>query len=460
MVKKALKYCFTFFLIFSCLNTSTAQTKPAKIWASVHYNKKEVMVGEPLVVTFTVYTSTWFTQPPEFGEIQVPKSLMVKLEQRTGSMMKTIGKKMYPAIEQKFVIYPIQIGENMLPSISIVTECPPEGDYKGKKRTIKSPERMFNVLPPPDGIEAEKWLTAYNVQLSETWSKPLENLKTGDVLERRITIRAGGALAALIPPLNQRKVDFGTIYPKKPIMGNVQNKASFSGRRTEIYTYLIEKAGDFEIPEITYSWFDLRSKKINSKSIEAIKISVAENPNLEFLMSQQDSLRALLAAQEVVEEVEEPFEFMGLNWWQLLIVILTGIGFIWLIIKGVVRLMNRREEKLARLAVSEEKYFEDFHQMIKKGDRKGIMRSLMFWFDRFRKGKYDPVFENFIDEQNDAKLKKETETLDKSIFGNLENKENWSADSFYQDVSKARKNSLKKQQEIEDLKNELPSLNP
>ena len=71
------------------------------------------MVGEPLVVTITVYTSTWFTSPPVFGEIQVPKALMARLEQRTGSLRKTIGKKTYPAIEQKFVVYPIQIGENM-----------------------------------------------------------------------------------------------------------------------------------------------------------------------------------------------------------------------------------------------------------------------------------------------------------------------------------------------------------
>ena len=185
------------------------------------------MVGEPLVVTVTVYTSTWFTSPPEFSEIQVPRALMARLEQRTGSMMKTIGKKRYPAIEQKFVVYPSQIGENSLPSITIVTECPPEGDYKARKRTIKSPERTFSVLAPPDGIDTDKWLTAYNVRLSESWDRPLENLKAGDVLERRITIRASGALAALISPLDLGDIEFGKIYPKEPNLANVQNKASF-----------------------------------------------------------------------------------------------------------------------------------------------------------------------------------------------------------------------------------------
>ena len=53
----------------------------------------------------------------------------------------------------------------------------------------------------------------------------------------------------LIDALPQPGGQCTEIYPKKPILSNVQNRASFSGRRTEISTYLIEKAGDFIIPE-------------------------------------------------------------------------------------------------------------------------------------------------------------------------------------------------------------------
>ena len=68
MVTKLLKYWLTLLLLINLLFAANSQTKPAKIWASVHFNKKEVMVGEPLVVTMTVYTSTWFTNPPDFDE--------------------------------------------------------------------------------------------------------------------------------------------------------------------------------------------------------------------------------------------------------------------------------------------------------------------------------------------------------------------------------------------------------
>ena len=78
------------------LQHSTAQTNPANIWATVQFSKQQVVAGEPLVVTFTVYTSTWFTSPPQFDEIQVPEAIMVEYEQRSGALRRTVGKKSYP----------------------------------------------------------------------------------------------------------------------------------------------------------------------------------------------------------------------------------------------------------------------------------------------------------------------------------------------------------------------------
>ena len=98
--------------------TLSAQNRPANIWASVQFNKSSVVVGEPLLVTITVYTSTWFTSPPEFSEIQVPEAMMVDYQQRTGAVRKTIGNKSYPAIEKKYVVYPFRTGENSLPSLT------------------------------------------------------------------------------------------------------------------------------------------------------------------------------------------------------------------------------------------------------------------------------------------------------------------------------------------------------
>ena len=162
-----------------------ADVKPARTWATCAFNKSKVMVGEPMVLTVTVYTSTWFTQPPVFSEIQVKGALMVRLESRGGAKSVTIGNQSYPAIQQQYVVYPSLIGTNTLPAVEVQVETPPEGGYKGVQRTIYTKERTFEVTGPPEGVDTANWMTAFDLRVTDSWDRPLEGLKAGDIIERR-----------------------------------------------------------------------------------------------------------------------------------------------------------------------------------------------------------------------------------------------------------------------------------
>ena len=393
-------------LILIC-GTGMAQKKPASIWASARFNKKTVTAGEPLVVTVTVYTSTWFTQPPVFSEIQVSGALMVRLAQRSGAKTVTIGRKQYPAIEQRFVVYPNIAGKNTLPPLEVVTTCPPEGGYKGITRTVETKPAVFEVLPPPEGADSSRWLTAYNLSLSETWDKPLKDIKAGDVLERRIRIRAGGALAALIPPLDIEKGDFGSVYPQPPILANVQNSASFSGSRTEIVNYLFEKDGSFELPELQLSWYNLRSRQLETARLPAIQIEVAANPDIEFILSRQQELQAELAEALPTEEVaEEDFKFLGLNWWQTLLLFLGLAGLGTIGVKWWRRFRTRRQLEKQVFQDSEAHYFQLLTASIEKADSRETVRLLYHWYDRYRAENYGPELRSMTDAETAEELRK------------------------------------------------------
>jgi len=400
-----------------------AENKPANLWASVQFNKRSVVVGEPVLVTITVYTSTWFTSPPKFSEIQVPNAIMVEYQQRTGSMRKIIGNKSYPAIEKKYLVYPLKEGENNLPSLTIVTESPPEGDYKGKRRVIESPVRTFRVDPPPVGVTMEPWLTAKDVKLSERWDKSLENLKQGDVLERRITIEAFGALVALIPPLEMDESSFGKLYSRKPELSNIQNQSSFTGTRTEIWTYLMESVGTYTIPGLTVSWYDPGSEKVDSSEIGAREITIAANPNMDFLLSMQDSLQAMLESGE--EPVKEPFQWMGLNWWQLTVALLTLFIILYLLYILIRHISTAEREKKITAMDSEEHYFEEFLKVCSQGDPSQVMSALHSWYDRFRVDNFGPVFRDFICASADPELQEQFSNLEGILYGGI-GTENWS----------------------------------
>lgn len=409
MVRSKL-YVLTILLLGALLlaESSIAQTKPASIWATARFNKEQVMVGEPLVVTVTVYTSTWFTQPPVFSEIQIRGAVMTKLETNGGSKSVTIGRKQYPAIEQRFVVYPSIVGENNLPAIEIITTAPPEGGYKGIERTIETKPRTFEVLPPPEGVDTSNWLSAYDIKLTETWDRPLEGLKAGDILERRITIKAQGALAAFIPPIVPDKPDFGTIYPQQAILGNRQGQTLFDGTRTEILTYLLEEEGSFSIPKIRFQWFNLRTRELAIDSLKTINLEIASNPDLEFILSRQKELQEELAKEtEVVEETEEPFEFMGLNWWQLLLVILAVIGLLTMLYRWIKKMEFKRQQAKKAKLQSEPYLFKELEEACKGNDLQASIRALAHWYDCYRHGKYSASLYEFAqDQQQEALLQK------------------------------------------------------
>jgi len=362
-----------------------ANVKPARIWATATFNKSEVLVGEPLVVTVTVYTSTWFTQPPVFSEIQVKGALMVRLESRTGAKSVTIGRQQYPAITQQFVVYPSIIGTNTLPSFEVKTECPPEGGYKGIERIIHTKERSFEVKGPPAGTDTANWMTAYDLRLTESWDKPLDNLKAGDIIERRIRIEASGTLSAAIAPPHIAEVEFGSIYNQPPQLTNKQARGSFNGTRTDIIRYLLEKDGQFEIPELTVSYFSMKDQTLHSESLAAISLDIAPNPDLEFILSQQELLQQELAKEnEVDEQVAEAWSYLGLNAWQWTLIVAAGLALIYLLVRWLRRLQIKLDKRKKVYQDSEKYHFKLLEEAAKKGEARAFIRQLGFWFDRYR----------------------------------------------------------------------------
>lgn len=362
-----------------------AHVKPARTWATCTFNKSKVMVGEPMVLTVTVYTSTWFTQPPVFSEIQVKGALMVRLASRGGARSVTIGRQSYPSIQQQYVVYPSLIGTNTLPAVKVEVETPPEGGYKGVRRTIYSKERTFEVTAPPDGIDTANWMTAYDLRLTDSWDKPLEGLKAGDIIERRVRIEASGTLSAAIAPPQIQEVAFGTIYPQTAQLTNRQNNASFSGTRTDIMRYLLEKEGNFEIPDLEVSYFSLRDKKLITKTIEARSISVAPNPDLAFILSQQELLQQELAKeQEAITEVTEAWSYLGLNAWQWSLIVAALTALLYLMLLWIRKLRIRIENKKKIYLDSEDHHFKLLEKTAKSAETRTFIRQLGFWFDRYR----------------------------------------------------------------------------
>lgn len=94
-------------------------------------------------------------------------------------------------LERVIALYPQRSGRLVLPPvIARGTVSPNRGEELDFVE--KGPEIALEVNGIPAGFDGERWLVSPHIRMEERWSKPVEELRHGDVVRREITLTAMG----------------------------------------------------------------------------------------------------------------------------------------------------------------------------------------------------------------------------------------------------------------------------
>ena len=99
MVIKKRTYLFWVFLWCTFLLQAQRHLR-----TEVSFNKGSVYVGEPIEVSVTVYSSTWFTEGVDPGNIKINGAYTVYF--RSLSTSKKFGNKLYAGVTLFFNVFP------------------------------------------------------------------------------------------------------------------------------------------------------------------------------------------------------------------------------------------------------------------------------------------------------------------------------------------------------------------
>lgn len=374
-----------FILVFAvhCTARVTAQ-----VFTDVTLSTRTVYVGQPLRVTITVYTRTWFTAPVEFGNLQIPGAFIVPFDDTQPGMF-TAGGKQYPGIQFYYIVFPYKPGEYTVPPFEVIAQSPPEGSSTGRKVTVHTAQQKFTVRDVPDRLKhMGPWFVAKDVRITQHWDKPLTDLKVGDVLLRTVTVEARGTLPQFIPDLApQERVDWAGTYPQPAVLTDSRAGGDVSGRSVTRTTYLLEKAGGFEIPQIDLPFWNPLAAHITTRNLPAQSIEVAPNPDLGILATLRDSLWSAQALPAEAAGKKGPWKFRGMTWYQLAGAVLLGPAALWLIIVAV-----RHACRAVRRAVDRRRRSEAylFRRFLRSGDTpQKTLPALYRWWDHLRRP-HDP----------------------------------------------------------------------
>jgi hypothetical protein len=350
------------------------------VWSEVKLDKSSVYLGEPVEVKISVYTSTWFTSGVDLGNIKVNGAFTVYFRSVSTSFQKN-GQN-YAGVELIYHIFPYSEKDIIFPSIDITVETPPEGDYKGKKRVVKSEEKQIRVEPIPGGFDQWQWLVTTGLTMSDNWQGNLKNVKVGDVLVRQISRTAEGTVSELIPPIAWDSIAGVSLYQARSNVSNTKSKTAISAVRTETMRYLFEKEGELKIPEMVFTWYNPNQKQLYKRTLKEITIKIKPNPDLGVMASIRDSLSVEQAAV-LKEEVEEkkPFTAWGYTPEQLAgfaMAISVILYVLILLTKRMIRVIKRKYENYQN---SEAYYFDLFKKMARQNRSAQALNALYRWVD-------------------------------------------------------------------------------
>lgn len=367
-------------------------------WGSVTLNRSSVYVGQPIQVSVTAYTSTWFTKGVDLGNIKVNGAFTVYF--RSVSKSEQIKGKTYAGVEMIYNVFPYNEEDIVFPALEITVETPAEGSSKGVKRILKTAPKNITVKPVPPNFEKSEWLVASGLSVSENWQGDLDNVKVGDVLSRSIKRTAYGTVSELIPAVHWDSIPSISNYPTRSELNNNKSKTAISSNRTETMRYLFEKEGEVILPEMVFSWYNSYQNKLYKRTLKERRIMVKPNPDLGMLASIRDSLNVDVAKIAETEEDEKSTTILGMTLKEFIVTVVVVILSLVLLFYLLKMAISKVREKYSAYRKSELYYFNRLKKAIKQGQEKDVVNALYRWIDEL--DMQHPCFKDLVNTNDDT----------------------------------------------------------
>ncbi len=439
-----MKVKFFIQFLFVTLLGLTQQTHAQNCFAHVDLSRRSVYVQQSFRVTITVYTSTWFTAPLEFGHLQIPNAFIIPFERTIPGVFHVNGKQ-YAGVQFYYIVFPYKAGDFSIPPVEITAHTPPEGSSTAQSIVLHTEVQKFTVRDVPDKMkEYGDWFVAKDVSLQQHWSKPLKDIKAGDVVKRTVTVNAKGTLPQFIPDLSaQEKVDWASTYPQEAALKDTRDEADANGSRTQTVTYLFEKEGDFVMPAIRIAWWNPFTNQTHVKTIDTVRIHVAANPNLGILKTLKDSLQATQQIDAQKTAQKGPVLILGMRWYTFAGVLLAALLLVYILTRLTMRLIRYLKRNYQAYRVGENYLFHRF--LHSSNNAKSFLNSLYAWWDSLLRKKSASVT-NALKSDRQDELANELQ----QFYAMAYNDSNTGVDS------KAIKKSLKKYRKQKKQRDSVP----
>ena len=270
-------------------NPSSATSINSKtLFMQMQVSKRNVYEQEGILVTFKLYSlfDCGLGNTIKFPEFDGFLSQEIDLPNKQWMLENYKGKNYRTVVLKQTVLYAQRTGKINIASgqFEVVVRVPSGkkarsifddffDSYQDVPKMLSSASATINVKPLPSGKPASFTGAVGDFKMTSSINKT--SLKANEAVTIKLNITGNGNLKLLKNPEVLFPNDF-EIYDPKVDINTTTSTSGVSGTKTVEYMAIPRFAGDFTIPSVAFSFFDIKSKAYKTIKTESYTLDVLE----------------------------------------------------------------------------------------------------------------------------------------------------------------------------------------
>ena len=313
---------------------STTNQNNSKFFARLITPKKQLYLGENILLEYKIYASTYHIRNLEITDYELPMSnniwteLLEPKNNQWKEQIEVINGVQYRVFTlKKEIISPQKTGDITITPFEVKTLVNRDFFNRGQQKKLKSNALNLKVKPLPPNPPP-----SFNGQVGRNYKLKVDikntELNVDDPLDINIEISGNGNLKQLeLPNLNLPQ-DLEK-YPEE-IKSNIKvNINGISGKKKLHQLVIPRFHGSYDIPSVSFTYFDLNKKKYKTLNHPNTTIQVAKsektatNTTLNFERPQQDEVITINENIRHIKTDTKLFDFSNP---------IFGTGYYWILL--------------------------------------------------------------------------------------------------------------------------------
>lgn len=368
--------CFA--LVFICSLSSAIVLAAEDIILRTAVIPGEAWVGQKVVLHVDVLAKDGWAQLKKVTDAEVEGAYLLRLESQGTRLSETIDGDSYTGQRYDFMLFAQRDGKITVPSVLVDVEIRTWGADAGTRIERMSLPLVEFVTRTPPGAEGIRGLISTgNLTARQDWNPDTESAVVGDAIKRRITLRAEDVSGMAFPPILHDELENLGIYPGEPTVEDKFARGDLTGTRVETVTYVVERAGDFELPSVELTWWNIDTQELQHIVLPGLTLQVAGGPTVTSQLNQRPSWSTLIP---------------------LFVVVFAVLVFGGRVLTGWTAWRQARNE-------TEAAYFRRIRRSARSGDQYAVLRDTMRWLDRINDDSQAARLDLFMQKYGDSRAR-------------------------------------------------------